>query len=413
MPVFRYQAIDRRGRGLNGVMPANDESNLEHKLKQLGLWLTDAFVEKPAPPPDELPGYRAFRSKVRGGRQRRELIDFCTLMSYQVRVGVPLVKCLEVAADDCKDASFKKVLGGLQSQLESGRTFNEALANYPSVFSHHFVSVIRAGEMSSKLPETFEDLKKYLEWVEQIVGEVRQATIYPAIVISVITFFVLFLFSYIIPRFASLLDNLKVKQPVLTQIVFAAGDAVKSTWMIWLPTLLVILIGVPLGRRYSKSFALAFDRVKLRLPIFGELNMMLALSRFTHNLAILYRSGLPILQALELCKRGLIGNLVVERSVAAVAEQVKTGSTISEAMHRQSVFSAMLLRMVNMGETTGNLDHALENVADYYNQVIPRRIKNIFSILEPALMLLLIFIVGCVALAIYLPIISLMGSIRQ
>jgi len=140
---------------------------------------------------------------------------------------------------------------------------------------------------------------------------------------------------------------------------------------------------------------------------------MLSLSRFTHNLAILYRSGLPILQALELCKRGLIGNLVVERSVAAVAEQVKTGSTISEAMHRQSVFSAMLLRMVNMGETTGNLDHALENVADYYNQVIPRRIKNIFSILEPALMLLLIFIVGCVALAIYLPIISLMGSIRQ
>jgi len=260
MPVFRYQAIDRRGRGLNGVMPANDESNLEHKLKQLGLWLTDALVEKPAPPPDELPGYRAFRSKVRGGRQRRELIDFCTLMSYQIRVGVPLVNCLEVASDDCKDPSFKKVLGGLQSQLESGRTFNEALANYPSVFSHHFVSVIRAGEMSSKLPETFEDLKKYLEWVEQIVGEVRQATIYPAIVISVIAVFVLFLFSYIIPRFADLLTNLKVKQPLLTQIVFAAGDAVKSTWMVWLPLLLAILIGVPLGRRYSHSFAIAFDR---------------------------------------------------------------------------------------------------------------------------------------------------------
>src|SRR5205823_10673259 len=110
----------------------------------------------------------------------------------------------------------------------------------------------------SKLPETFEDLKKYLEWVEQIVGEVRQATIYPAIVISVITVFVFFLFGYIIPRFADLLDKLKVKQPLLTQIVFAAGDAVKSTWMIWVPALLALLIGVPLGRRYSKSFALAF-----------------------------------------------------------------------------------------------------------------------------------------------------------
>jgi len=287
------------------------------------------------------------------------------------------------------------------------------LGNYPSVFSGHFVSVIRAGELSSKLPETFEDLKKYLEWVEQIVADVRQATIYPAIVISVITVFVLFLFSYIIPKFADLLDKLKVKQPLVTQIVFTMGDVFKSTWAIWLPILIGILVGVPLGRRLSPRFALFVDKCKLRLPIFGELILMLSLSRFTHNLAILYRSGLPIIQALELCKRGLIGNLVVERSVAAVAEQVKTGSTISEAMHRQSVFSAMLLRMVNMGETTGNLDHALESVADYYNQVIPRRIKNIFSILEPALMLLLIFIVGAVALAIYLPIISLMGSIRQ
>src|SRR5690349_85511 len=138
MPVFRYQAIDRKGRGLAGVMLASDEPNLEYKLKAIGLWLTDARIERPAPPPDELPGYRAFRSKLKTKRQRRELIDFCTLMSYQVRVGIPLVKSLEVAAQDCKDPSFKKVLSGLQSQIESGRTFYEALSNYPSVFSPHF-----------------------------------------------------------------------------------------------------------------------------------------------------------------------------------------------------------------------------------------------------------------------------------
>src|SRR5881397_3421460 len=146
--------------------------------------------------------------------------DLCTLMSYQVRVGIPLVKSLEVAAQDCKDPSFKKVLAGLQSQLESGRTFYEALANYPAVFSPHFCSVIRAGELSSKLPETFQDLKEYLEWVEQVIADVRQATIYPTIVISVIAAFVMFLFSFIIPKFADLLDKLKVKQPLLTQIVF-------------------------------------------------------------------------------------------------------------------------------------------------------------------------------------------------
>src|SRR5439155_5911897 len=177
------------------------------------------------------------------------------------------------------------------------------------------------------------------------------------------------------------------------KIVFTAGDAFKGTWGIWLPIFLGILIGVPLGRRFSPRFALLVDKYKLRLPVFGELNLMLALSRFTHNLAILYRSGLPILQALELCQQGLIGNLVVGRAVAGVEADIKTGSTISEAMHRQPVFSALLVRMVAMGETSGNLDKALNNVSDYYTEVIPRRIKSVFSVLEPALMLFLIFLV--------------------
>src|SRR5207247_2647058 len=130
------------------------------------------------------------------------------------------------------------------------------------------------------------------------------------------------------------------------------------------------------------------------------------------NLALLYRSGLPILEALKLCQQGLIGNRIVERAVGAVEAEIKTGSTISEALHRQPVFSALLVRMVSMGETSGNLDKALNNVSDYYTDVIPRRIKSLFSVLEPALMLFMIFLVGCVALAIYLPIISLMGAIR-
>jgi type IV pilus assembly protein PilC len=138
---------------------------------------------------------------------------------------------------------------------------------------------------------------------------------------------------------------------------------------------------------------------------------MLAISRFTHNFAILYRSGIPILQALQLCQ-GLIGSPVVEKAVAEVNEDVKSGSTLSEGMRKQAAFPPLLLRMTVMGETTGSLDNALENVADYYNKIIPRRIKKIFTVVEPMLMLLLIGIVGAVALAIYLPLLALMGSIR-
>ena len=412
MPVFRYQAIDKRGRSLGGLMPALDEPNLEVRLRGLGLWLTEAALERP-----EAAGAKPRRTEMRwlrlhGKRQRRELIDFCTLMTFQVRAGIPLAKALEVACQDCKDPTFQKVLTGLQVHLESGLRFHEALKRYPEVFSPHFVSVIRAGELSSKLPETLDDLKEYLEWVERVLADVRQATLYPSILITVVAGFVLFLFSTIIPKFAALLDNLHVEQPMLTHIVLTASDVIKTTWWIWLPLLVFVVVGVPILRRQSLGFARAFDGLKLRVPIFGDLNLMLALSRFTHNLAILYGAGIPILEALDMCQHGLIGNTFVEQAVARVRADIVTGSTISEALHRQPVFSALLLRMVTMGEATGKLDEALQNVSSYYNEVIPRRIKNLFTVLEPAMMLFLIFLIGCIALAIYLPIITLMGSIR-
>jgi type II secretory pathway component PulF len=300
----------------------------------------------------------------------------------------------------------------LQRQIESGQHFHEAMAKYPGVFSTHFISVVKAGETTSKLPEGFKDLKEYLEWVERMMADVRQATLYPAIVIVVMGVFMIFMFTFIIPKFASLLSKLHVAQPWLTRFVFALGNIAQATWIFWLPELVALALVAVFGPRFSKRIALAVDTARLRVPLFGELNRMLALSRFSHNLAILYRSGLPILQSLSLCRHGLIGNTVVEKAIGVVEEDVKTGSTISEAMHRHPIFTALLLRMVAMGESSGTLDHALDNVSSYYNEVIPRRIKNLFSVLEPALMLFLIVMVGCVALAIYLPILSLMSALQ-
>jgi type IV pilus assembly protein PilC len=412
MPVFRYQAIDKRGRNLNGMMTAPDEAELQEKLKRLDLWLTEAVVEQSGSFNGTGHKSEANRLRLRGKQQRRELIDFCTLMTFQVRAGLPLVKALEVAGEDCNDPRFREVISGLQAHIESGMEFHEALLRYPNVFSPHFVSVVRAGVVSGKLPDTLDHLKEYLEWVDEVVAEVRQATLYPAIIFVVVVAFIGFLFTVIIPKFAELLDKLHVQQPVLTQIVLGASDFARTTWWLWVPAFVFLVIGIPLARKFFPPLAMAVDRVKLRLPLFGPLNRMLALSRFSHNLAILYRSGIPILEALNLCQRGLIGNLYVEKAVGQAASEIKTGSTISEALRRQPVFTSMFVRMVHLGETTGHLDQSLVNIAKYYNDIIPRRIKGLFTVLEPALMMFLIFTVGTVALAIYLPIISLMGSIR-
>src|SRR5207249_1661148 len=162
MPIFRYQVVDAKGRTLSGSMPANDEAAVEQSLKKAGLWITDVAVDRPASA-RAVPKIAGRGAKLSGKRGRRELIDFCTLMTYQLRVGVPLVRALEVAGQDCKDQKFQKVLIGVQGLIESGLQLHEAMARYPRAFSTYFVSIFKAGESSSKLPETFADLKKYME----------------------------------------------------------------------------------------------------------------------------------------------------------------------------------------------------------------------------------------------------------
>jgi type II secretory pathway component PulF len=406
MALFKYSGFDKDGRSISGVMTADSEASLEEKLRAADCWLLradqDAGVAQ-----GRIDSADRQRLSVWGRVKRRDLIEFCTIMGFQTREGVPLIPALETATRHCGTVHFHRVLLGLQRHLEAGLFFYEALGHYPKVFPPNFVSMVRAGENSGKLAEVFIDLRDYLEWLDGILADIRQASLYPAIVLAVVSGFILFLFSFIIPKFAELLTSVNVELPLITQIIFGVSDFAKATWWMWLAGLAVGVVGVNILRRYSEGFALAYDRFKIKLPVFGELNHMLAISRFTHNLSILYRSGIVILTSLELCQ-GLVGNKVVEKAVSTVRDAVEAGESISDAMRRHAVFPALLLRMVILGEKTGHLDTSLENVSTYYNEVIPRRIKRIFTIMEPAIMLCLIGLVGCVALSIFLPILSLM-----
>ena len=202
MPLYTYQAIDRKGQHLTGEMPARNEATLEQKLKENEVWLLEAKLHLAPTPVDRAVQSRAGWLGHAVGR--RDLMDLCILMSFQAKVGVPLLQALEVAHHDCDRPALREVLSGVQRQIEAGLLFYEALEKYPKVFTPHFVSVIRAGEMSSKLPEAFMDLHDYLEWVERVSAEVRQASLYPGIILSVISFFVAGLFIFIVPKFAAL-----------------------------------------------------------------------------------------------------------------------------------------------------------------------------------------------------------------
>ncbi|MCK6500497.1 MAG: type II secretion system F family protein [Nitrospira sp.] len=407
MQTFYYQGIDQQGRSVNGQLVAKDEASLEERMKAMGLWLVSAKAEKIRDKRTTALG----KWTPGGDGGRRELIDFSTLMSFQLKVGIPMVQALDIAAADCANPRFRATVSELKRLVESGEPLADGMARFPKVFAGHFTSLIRAAETSGTVPEAFLELKRYLEWQEQIISDIRQATIYPAIVLGVVCLFVLVLFTFVVPKFVTLLTVAKVGLPLITRVVFSLSDIAKATWWLWILAIVVAPIVVQTCRKRSRKFDIKFDRVKFALPIFGQLNHMLVIARFAHNLAVLYRSGISIINSLKLCK-DLVGSALVGESLVDVVQRVESGETISEALRRHPVFPQLLIRMVAMGERTGNLDTSLENVASYFNVIIPRRIKKVFSIMEPALILFLVAVVGTVALAIFLPIISLMGAVR-
>lgn len=408
MKTFSYQGVNQDGQTVSGELAARDESNLEERLQAMGLWLVSAKAEKTAEKGNR-GALRGWRFGGDGGR--RELIDFCTLMSFQLRVGVSMIPSLDIAAADCPNPRFRATVGELKRIVEAGESLADGMARFPKLFSSQFTSLIRAAESSGTVPEAFLELKRYLEWQEQVISDVRQATIYPAIVLGVVILFVLILFTFVVPKFVAILTVAKVGLPLITRVVFAISDVAKATWWMWMAAVIVLPVSVQIARKHSPRFDILFDRLKFGLPVFGPLNHMLVMSTFAHNLAVLYRSGISIINAIALC-RDLVGSTLVSTTLVDVGQRVEAGETISEAMRRHPVFPQLLLRMVAMGEKSGSLDASLENVSTYYNTIIPRRIKKVFSLMEPALILFLVGVVGTVALAIFLPIISLMGALN-
>ncbi len=410
MAVFQYRGLDKAGRAVAGTMAAEDATNLEEKLRASGYWLLDARAKEGNQSSKNGNG-KAGAMAWGTGVKRRDLIEFCTMMSFQCRAGVPLVQGLKGVAQDCTNLRFRAVIQGLTHHLEAGLLLNEAMGQYPQIFPRQMTSVLRAGELGADMPGAFTSVRNYLEWLEEMMRDVRQASIYPMIVLFVVCAFVLLLFSFVIPKFVTLLAAANVPLPLLTQIVFGASDFAKATWWIWPLLGLVLYVSVRTACRLSSGFRFWYDQLKLGLPVFGELQLMLAISRFAHNLALLYKSGIAIVNALKLCE-DLVGNAVVERSVRQMQAAIEAGDTISESMGRHEIFPSLLVRMVAIGETSGNLDVGLQNVSDYYHDIVPRRIKTIFALVEPALIVFLVMLVGTIAIAIFLPILSLMSAIK-
>ena len=395
MSIYHYRAYDAAGKAVTGSLEAESLSVVEAKLRGVGIWMLEAK--------EGLVYTRDHSSRM--SAKRSDLINYFVQMTLLLRAGITLPNALDRLAKDFKDDRFGRVLATLHENVVSGVPLHVAMAEFPKIFSPEITAIVKAGEVSGRMPEVFESLSNYYEWLDHLIGDVRQALIYPLMVIGASLALVLMLFTFVVPKFVTLLTDLSLKVPLLTRIVMM----ISNTLIHWWPLLVVIGVGIPIGMKIalrSKRFGYAFDRALMNLPIFGSLIGMFALSRFTHNLAMLYKAGIPLLRGIEIC-RTLVGNRAIEQSLEDVRRGVLEGQPLSKCLAMHEVFPQTLVTMIATGETSGTLDFALESVSGYYNKIIPRRIKIVFAVFDPVMMLSLIAVVGFVALAVILPILQL------
>lgn len=398
MSMYRYRAYNATGQIIQGAIEADSVIVAENRLRASGIWMLDAS-EGTAVQAGETHGITV---------KRTDLINFFVQMTLLLRAGIPIPNAIDRLANDTEGTRLGTVLGTIRDQLTLGVQLHQTLAMFPRSFPPQVVAIVHAGEVSGNLPESFEGLSSYYEWLDRLIGDIRQALIYPLMVTGAACALVLLLFTFIVPRFVSLLTDLSLSVPLVTRITIWISNLILHGWPFLIGGGIAVWFGLKLLLR-TPRYACIFDRALMKFPIFGPLIAMFALSRFTQNLAMLYRSGITLLRGLEICKK-LVGNSALEQAIDEVRTAVTEGTPFSKSLARHDVFPATVVTMISTGESSGTLDIALQSVADYYNKIIPRRIKVVFAIFDPLIMLALIGVVGFVAMAVVLPILQLWNA---
>ncbi len=399
-PEFQYSAVDSFGKKVSGNLQAIDTGSLEAKLMETGYWLLD-FKERKT-------------SAMKGGGQkvsRRDLIEFCVQVEALTAAGVPLLDALKTISADTPNQNMRLVVEDLARNVESGYSLHEVMKNHPKAIPELMVNMVMAGEQSGALPEAFQQLRDYLEWYDRLMKDIQQATVYPSMVMVALSVFMTLLYTVVVPEFVKILVGLNIPLPLPTKIVVWTSGFFVSYWWMLLVIPAIWFIVVKIGKKRSEKFAYNFDRMKLKIPAFGELIRLFAISRFSKNFCTLFNAGMPIIQNLELCRKQ-VRNKVMEKALEDASAGVVEGSLMSESLAEHKIFPPMALRMVMVGESTGDLGSAMQRVSDYLNDEIPRRIKKLFGIIEPAILVMLIVVVGVTALALFLPILSLVGNVH-
>lgn len=397
MLSFAYQARDQAGKTISGVQEGLNEENAINALMTRGLMVL-TIQQKSSGKIDRGP------IKV----SETDLVLFTRQLATMVDAGLPLVSGLTALfeqADPRKQAGLRRVIGEVTAQVQDGATFYEAIMKHPTVFKRLYTSMVKAGESGGMLAEVLDRLAGFLESSARLTKKVKSALTYPVIVICIAFAITAFLVIKVVPVFGGIFADFGGELPAPTQFLIDVSDFIRAYWY--------IIVGVMVGTFYgvrawvnSPTGADTWDRWKLKLPIFGPLIHKICMTRFARTFAHLIRSGVPILEVMQIVG-DTSGNSVVTKALVGVSVDVEKGEPLTAALSRQAIFPPMMLRMVSAGEATGKIDAMLEKMADFWDEEIEATLSALTSLMEPFLIVFLGVIVGGIVIAMFLPIFKL------
>src|SRR6184192_1346499 len=404
MITFSYQARDMSGKIVSGIQDALNEDNAVTSLMSRGLMVLSLQQKSVA---------TKARKKTWSVKET-DLVLFTRQLSTMIEAGISLVQAMTALYDQCdpkRQRSLRHIISDVTTRVQGGETFNESIAKHPRVFDRLFVSMVKAGEHGGLLAEILDRLAGFLEASARLRKKVKSAMTYPVIVVCIAFAITTFLIVRVVPIFGEIFADFGAKLPAPTQFLIDVSDFVRSQWYFLILGIGGTIFGIRTFLRSTRGKQL-WDRWKLKLPIFGPLVHKICMSRFARTFAQLIRSGVPILEVLDIVG-GTSGNHVVESAIKEVGADVEKGDNLSVSLSRKSIFPPMLLRMVAAGEATGKIDTMLEKIADFWDEEIEAMLDALTSLIEPMLIVFLGVLVGGIVIAMSLPIFNLNEVISQ
>lgn len=401
MNNYKYTAKDRNGYSVVGVLEGTSESEVTEVLHKRELVVVSI---------EQVKGVAKARIKKRKIKLD-DLVIFSRQLATMIEAGIPLVHALGILSEQTENLGLRDVIVVVRQDIEAGMSFCDALAKHPSVFSELFINMARAGESSGTLDTVLDRLASYLEKSAALIRKIRSSLVYPAVVVSMALLITAVLLIKVVPTFKSIFDTLGGTLPLPTLILISVSD-LSRRYFLWFLGLFVILsflfkryISTPKGR-YN------FDRKKLSVPVLGPLFRKLGVAKFARTFSTLVRSGVNILNALDIVSK-TSGNKVIEEAVMGSSQAVRDGEPLSRPLAKNGVFPPMVCRMISVGEQTGQLEKMLSKIADFYEEQVDAAASALTSMIEPIVIAFLGIIIGGIVISLFLPIFKITEIISR